>query len=197
MMPFSGDQSLPHNNSSPNKPIAMPPPSRSLDFRPTDIKEKKIALLAVISFIDANTAPYSRGKLYEYFDVNERTARKWIEAYTSASPTQQAPHPDNAPTNVGPRGTKRSHSEDVIAELLSSTVKSSCEKPSAASRQKAGGQGQKKRKMKEEASTPSPSPPQQLLTPPRRKISQPRKRRQNTESSFDFGVEDSDECVEA
>jgi hypothetical protein len=195
---------------APNKPAlnhsATMRPSHSIDFRPTDIKEKKLAILSIISFNNAYGVPFSRINLSEYFGINERTVRTWCAAAASNAPadsaTEPAQQPGHASKNTGTRGIKRSHSEDAIAELLSSTVKSGDQKSSAGSRQNAvrnSAQGQKKRKVKEEAVTSSPPPPQQLLTPPRRNISQPRqrRRRESTEASFDFGMENSDEYVDA
>jgi hypothetical protein len=181
-------------------------PSHSIDFRPTDIKEKKLAILSIISFNNAYGVPFSRINLSEYFGINERTVRAWCAAAASNAPatsaTEPAQQPDHASKNTGPRGIKRSHSEDAIAELLSSTVKSGAQKSSAGSRQNVGrnsAQSQKKRQVKEEAVTLSPPPPRQLLTPPRRNISQHRQRcqRKSTEASFDFGMENSDVYVEA
>jgi hypothetical protein len=187
-------------------------PSRSLDFRPTDAKEKKIAILAVISFNDANSVPYSRGKLCEYFGINERTVRKWSAAVastaasTSTPPSGPAQQPENAPKQPAPRGVKRARSEDVMSELLSSTVKPSPHQPAtAASHQYAGrngAQSQKKRKATDEvssASPPPPPPPPHWLAPPGREISWPRKQgpTESAEPSADFGLENSDAYVVA
>lgn len=176
------------------------PPTHRIDFRPTDPQEKKIAVLAVISFNDANSVPFSRIKVSEYFGIHERTARKWCAdgatATASTSTSRPAQGSDNNPENQGSKGIKRARSEDIMAEILSASVTSGPHKSQKPGQN--GGQGRKKRKadLKQEVLTPTPPPPQQLLTPPRRKISQPRKRRQTESTESSIHGWNSEECGE-
>jgi hypothetical protein len=187
----------------------MAPSSHTIDFRPTDVNQKKIALLAVVSFNDANNVPYNRGKLYEYFDINVRTAQKWCAAASaSASAPGAAQQPGNAPEGTGPRGIKRDRLEDAIDAPSSASAKSgSQQQPAVPARQHAsqnGAQGRKKRKAKDEVASVSPPPPR-LLTMRRQNIAQPRKQRnshsghqtEGTESFFDLGGESWDEDIAA
>jgi hypothetical protein len=176
------------------------PPSHSINFRPTDVKEKKTAILAVISFNDANSVPFSRTKVSEYFGIHERTVRAWCAAAaasTSASGSTLASGPAQQPNNAvkqqPSRSIKRARSEDEMAELLSASIKSDPHKTQNAARN--GAQSQKKRKVEDEVSSASPPLPPQLLTLPRGKTVQSRKRRhtESTGPSVDFGRENSDE----
>ncbi len=175
------------------------PPSNPVKFRPADPKEKKIALLAIISFNDTYHVPYSRGKVSEYLEINERTARKWVADSAAAASARPAARSETTEQDVGPRGMKRARSEDNMADLLSSTVKSRSHKSSAAPHQNA--RRNNGPPAKEEVVAPSPLlfPPKQQLTPPLRKIRQPKTRRQRarTEGSCGLGMQNSDEYVEA
>lgn len=174
------------------------PPSHCINFRPTDPKEKKIAILAVISFNDACPVPYSKSKVSEYFGVNERTTRKWCAEAAATMASQPAQQPETTPDSTEGRGIKRSRSEVGEAEVQPASISSGSHNGQKATRKAAQGQKKRKTNVKNEAVTPSPSPPEQLLTPPRRNASQRKKQRAADDSigPFRFADESSDEYRE-
>jgi hypothetical protein len=190
-------------------------PAKSVEFRPANSNEKRIAILAVVAFNDANgITNYSRPKVAEFYGVHERTARKWCAAATSSSTSTSSLLLAQEPEDNGSAGLKREKSVEFKEEPTSAPASSLAPnqpQPAAPKRKnpvRNDGRGRKKLKSIVEhlaerdssasppllatpspaySSSSSPTPPQQLLTPPGRKMAQVKSRRPSSQQKLQCG----------